>query len=192
MNMEIRFSSDFSQGLILFMFLPSYIKLIETLKNRAERDLKWSAVQCLPQARFCHAEASPEQVFCISRNVDFQWRRLLRVPRLSVNVARIKWTKFQTNADNVKLALDWNLQSVSVWKNNQLCQGSEESSLLCSWIIYVQGGETVTFPVVKAFSFFPTFTNTTSIVSTITSRTPLLLYLMIFLLDPSQIAGGRK
>jgi len=40
MNMEIRFSSDFSQGLILFMFLPSYIKLIETLKNRAERDLK--------------------------------------------------------------------------------------------------------------------------------------------------------
>lgn len=53
MNIE-SFYSDFSQGLILFMFLSSYVIFIETSKNKAERDLRWSAVQRLAQDRFCY------------------------------------------------------------------------------------------------------------------------------------------
>lgn len=43
-------------------------------------------------------------------------------------------SEFQTNPDVVELALNWNLQRALVWKNNQLCKGSEEPSPLCPWI----------------------------------------------------------
>lgn len=120
---------------------------------------------------------SPEHIFCIVCSEDLQWWRLLILLRQSVKAEKMNPSEFQTNPDVVELALNWNLQRASVWKNNQLCKGSEEPSLLCSWIIDVQGWETFTFPVLKEFSFSPTFTNTVSLVSTIKQHnaTPLLL-----------------
>lgn len=64
-----------------------------------------------------------------------------------------------------------------------MCQTSEE---ICAKLrdIHILSG--------KNIFVLPHFTNTASLVSTITSIMPLLLYLMILPLDLSQIAGERK